>query len=647
MLVLALAFPCYGAKLTQKQLVFRDETGKKLSWTTLTSVAIYDAGTTDEASIYSDRNGNTSKTNPIVSGLSDPLITFWSKDADYKVVATDGTYTLTADNVTGSDGWLVFPRYLQAMSSRTANDSQSFTFGTTSDWVAAAQDSGMDWTPAADNSAFYIGTTAFTSDLFLYGGTSNYDLQWDASRNQLTFRDNTVLGFGAGAASGAADYTIKTAGSTGNLVLTAVTADDFFEIVDGTTATDFKIQNTTTATADIWWDDSTEIFHYGVTNYGVDVKFWADTTGDYMIWDESADELYFEDADLKMNEGGQIEFCSTDNATDWTIDLATAERLTFTPTESDDTQTINFGNATYTTDFRLFGATASTIVFDASGNEVIFDAYDISLQDGDFLKFGDGDDFTMDSSTTKILDIAPAAATDDYAIYAGLNESGVDLKLFGATDGEYWLWDASADSILPNCGNALFTMTDAEADQFKVDATGAVNGDAINFETTNGGIMLNADGENYGDIELNSADDMIITSAGDTTITTTGTLSVAGSAITNYKIAVESVTENKTITAAESGELYMVGVESGAAADIVLTLPTAAAGLIYHVVDANETEVADVTITAASGDKIDDGSAAASVVHDTDAENFASITLVAIDATNWVTITSTGTWAAE
>ena len=147
-----------------------------------------------------------------------------------------------------------------------------------------------------------------------------------------------------------------------------------------------------------------------------------------------------------------------------------------------------------------------------------------------------------------------------------------------------------------------------------------------------------------------------VVSGGDLDIESGGSLKIAGVQVTasaaqlNGGFTIEHVLGNKTITAAETGETYYfakVGGGAGDPNDIIATLPPAAAGLYYTFVDANETAVADVTITAASGDKINDGSAGASLVHDTDAENYALVTLKAIDATDWVIVTSTGTWANE
>lgn len=174
--VMLLNHNVYAAKMTQKQLSFIDEFGDPISHTTLTSVTIQDAGTSTTASIYSDRNGDTAMTNPIVTGLAEDRITFWSKDADYKCIATDGTYTRTVDNLTGSQTRFAFPTYLVAMSSRTASDSQTYVWGTgsdvTSQWINASDI--FRWTPSADGIAFDIGVSGTTAnwDFNVYTGTA-------------------------------------------------------------------------------------------------------------------------------------------------------------------------------------------------------------------------------------------------------------------------------------------------------------------------------------------------------------------------------------------------------------------------------------------------------------------------------------------
>lgn len=234
------------------------------------------------------------------------------------------------------------------------------------------------------------------------------------------------------------DITISSAVYAGTIKRSGLTITDHRIVFPLTELTGNVSAGTISATGNVT---------FGINGTGVDVTFYGDTTGDYGLWDYSADEFYLEDTDLRINEGGQIEFSYTDDAVDWTIKMDAAETLKFIPTET----------------------------------------------------------------------------TDDQAIYIGADTTGADLKLFGATTAEYLLWDASGDDLIGNYDSTLFTQTGAAANQFKVDATGTVAGYAIVFETTDGGVQINADGASNGDINIDAADDMTLTAAGDLTFTVTGT----------------------------------------------------------------------------------------------------------------------------
>jgi len=222
------------------------------------------------------------------------------------------------------------------------------------------------------------------------------------------------------------------------------------------------------------------------------------------------------------------------------------------------------GGTTYGFDMTYYFETAGTVDFDYDGDNVTFsDAIDLIL--------GTDGDFVIDSDTAKTLDFTPAVTTDDAVINMGANTTGCDLKLFGATTGEYWLWDASADSILPNCGNALFTMTDAEANQFKVDATGTVAGYAVVVETTDGGVQINADGASNGDISIDAADDLTLTAAGDLVLAVTG--SVTGNTTWTGNITRASQQYVQTIGYCKVGTTAGWVVPAAADAAHLATLP--------------------------------------------------------------------------
>jgi hypothetical protein len=368
---------------------------------------------------------------------------------------------------------------------------------------------------------------------------------------------------------------------------------------------------------------------FGVEDTGVVVTRYGDTADANVQF--TGDDTQYNGISLCMGAGDQIQFGDPLGTGDFTL-VGDSNVLTLDVTVAGAGQ-FNIGNDADDLPMTWFGETADANV-QFVADDIFINAMALCLGNTDQIQLGDpigtGDIKIYATGTSLIID-GVVAETGDVQI--GADNLGIDFKVHGATTGEYFWWDASEDSILPNCGNALFTLTDAEVDQFKVDATGTVVGDAINLETTDGGIMLNADGGSNGDIELNSADDMIITSAGDTTITTTGTLSVAGSQITNQLLAPILDVNDITLTAAQSGSVVICTMTSAAA---TVTLPDAAAGLWYIIIDANPTAGRDLSVDPQAADKINGDTAGQKItsVNDRDGE---AIFICAYDGTDWYT----------
>jgi len=113
----------------------------------------------------------------------------------------------------------------------------------------------------------------------------------------------------------------------------------------------------------------------------------------------------------------------------------------------------------------------------------------------------------------------------------------------------------------------------------------------------------------------------------------------------SYRANLVVITADKVLTAADSGA-YIVSKGAGTAAQIDVNLPTAEAGLLFTVSDANATAVDDVWINAATGDTINGGTAGKSIKCVTDTVGH-TITLLAIDSTRWIVVRSVGTWAND
>lgn len=208
-----------------------------------------------------------------------------------------GTLDMSGDLGIESDGWI----FDVSDNDFVSKDSYVTEWGTGKD-VSITFD-GADWLfdaiTASEGLKFGDATTGFdTTWYFETAGTINTSYTGDF----MEFDDAMILAFGSGG-----DYTLSTAGSTANLILDSVD-DDTFQIGNGTDATDIEIQNTTTAGADISWDDATETFSFGTDGLGVIVILRGDTAGAEITWDEAADDLLVDGCNIVMHDTDKVGF---------------------------------------------------------------------------------------------------------------------------------------------------------------------------------------------------------------------------------------------------------------------------------------------------------------------------------------------------
>lgn len=559
--ILMLAAPVFGQYM-KKSIAIIDELGDPV--TNITSITILDAGTSSNSTLYGNTSGEISVTNPITTGSANSTfsqsmgyVTFWTRAASYKVTITDGTYTKTWDNLTGTRTRVpFFASYIGASSAYNLGDDDDLNFGASDDWVLTwnTSTSALDATPAADDSAWNMGSASKTSDLNLFGGTSGvnlywdasentlefldaaiaawgdgddftishdgvstttlagtfsttgivtltadvifdgtYDVQWDDNRYQLGFLDNALLGIG-GAADGASRITF-THDAT-DLLMEAAVADDLWKIgyttnfdmaIYGDTNTqfmywdtgselvylegydmrfndadelkfgddsDFVFDSSTTKILDVLSGETDEsgAIYWGSDQLGFDQKFFGATASAFMVFDAGADELIFDLADLKLSQGSQIEFVDSGGTTvDWTIDLSTNEVLLFLPAETTDDQSFNIGDATNTSDVRFFGMTASTVVYDSTGNEVRFNAYDVALNDDDYLNFGDANEVSTNFDEDGMDDLQVKGPVNFETTYVEFRNNPIVMEDdFSAPDG------TAADTIFMAIGDTNF-----------------------------------------------------------------------------------------------------------------------------------------------------------------------------------------------
>jgi len=239
----------------------------------------------------------------------------------------------------------------------------------------------------------------------------------------------------------------------------------------------------------------------GVDNTGHDVKFFGASAGAYALWDESANLLDLRGATaagpghLKLTTGeldvvdadvlGKIEFqaplesdgsdavlvgaaiwaeaddtfAAGVNNTDLVFALgkseAAAEKFRFTADNE-----IGIAGANYGTDGQVLtsgGAGAAVAWEDTAAGAVT--ALNNATQ---------SELVTVGSTTTELdaeanLTFTGSALTCIGTITVGVDNTGHDVKYFGATSGSYWLWDEDADGVV-QIGTLTVGVNDAGHD---------------------------------------------------------------------------------------------------------------------------------------------------------------------------------------
>ena len=166
----------------------------------------------------------------------------------------------------------------------------------------------------------------------------------------------------------------------------------------------------------------------GIDDTGYDVKFFGATASAYMLWDESADDLVLAGA-AGIDLAGDIDVDGTANLDTVDIDGNT---------QVDGTITVGANDQGY--DVKFFGDTASAyMLWDTSADDLVLaGAAGIDLA---------GDIDVDGTANLDDVDIDGAVQIDN-TVTVGENDTGYDVKFFGATSGAYMLWDESTDDLV-------------------------------------------------------------------------------------------------------------------------------------------------------------------------------------------------------
>lgn len=287
----------------------------------------------------------------------------------------------------------------------------------------------------------------------------------------------------------------------------------------------------------------------GEDDTGYDVKFFGDTASAYMLWDTSEDDLILGGAARVVVPASGLVIGST-AVTSTAAELNLLDGVTSTTTELNYTDT---------------GAAVGTVV---ASKAVIADANKDVASFRNVTLTGELDAATLDISgdadidgTTNLdaVDIDGAVQIDG-TVTVGVDDTGYDVKFFGATSGSYLLWDESADSVLITDSTPIkigdsqdMTLYHDGSNSYLTNATGA-----LKIATETSGIAVTI---GHTTSETTVADNLTVTGnasiGGDLDVT--GSFDMSDANITNIgSIALDTITNDGTdITLDSSGDIIL------------------------------------------------------------------------------------------
>lgn len=367
----------------------------------------------------------------------------------------------------------------------------------------------------------------------------------------------------------------------------------------------FIFDGDTAGRVDLIPDADGGIFGIGNGTYQTDFYWYAGAT-DWVFGDEGNARMTFVDVDAVFDDDAHI-YIGTDLDVDIKYDNSGADLDILA-----DDKEIAIGADGAGADIYWHTETASAnVLFGEDELEVLLTNVDLRIDDDGIAYFGTDKDFSIKSASTTVLSILPLTTDETSTINFGADTAGVKVKIFGATTGEYIEYAAATDTLTANTGNVLFTGTDAEANQFKVDATGTVAGYAIVLETTDGGVQVNADGAANGDISVDAADDMSIVAGNDWTATASGAVALFSNAVAQTVTLGNETGASSLAFKAGTGNITMDGV---AATTITIGDAAQTAAITIGASTATMTDLSLGTGVGAHTIHIGDGGTAAQVV---------------------------------
>ena len=483
----------------------------------------------------------------------------------------------------------------------TENYDVKITSGTSIRYISWADEIALK---TVDTSVLKVRGASNTADAPIYLFADLATDAGDGWRIQATDSDTLAIGSNKASANAIIDYITITNGANAAASNTTILGQLTIGVDD--TGADVKFFGATAGKYWLWDESADGVVQIGTLTVGVDdaghdVKFFGDTASAYMLWDTSADDLVLAGA-AGIDLAGDIDVDGTANLDVVDIDGAVQIDATFTSgvdgqgydtkffgdtsgayilwdTSADKLLTAGGAVVDIVKDKFLIGGTAVTTtaaelnVLDAVTAGTVTASLgvvvDSSKDIGSFRNItltGELDGGSLDISGNADIDgTTNLDAVDidgnvqiDGTVTVGVDDTGLDVKFFGATSGQYLLWDESADELVL-AGDTKLSFHDAAGGENIIASS---NGHLeVNAGTTlditaptvdlNSSTEFNIDTAAYdlnasGAVTIDSAGISLDSSAASNLTTSGGALTITSAAAATWSTAASALTINGT-----------------------------------------------------------------------------------------------------